>query len=645
MRPSRRQPLLALIASIALLLNLVPAAGAAEPPDLPQAGTDALARGSWIVTLVDGADAARLAPGMARAAGGRAGLVYRHALNGFQFLGSDRAAAALGRNPRVASVRADGPLYLAAEVLPFGVKRTSAYIPSGDGAYQAGYRGNGARIAVLDTGVDLDHPDLVANVDADLGRNCIDGGSPPEDGYGHGTHVAGTAVAPRNGSGVVGVAPEARLVPVKMFTDSGSSSEAYALCALDHVVGLNGDADTGNDVDVVNMSWGESRSWGSCETDALHGAICAAADAGIILVAGAGNSAANARTFVPAAYPEVISVSAIADFDGIPGGAAGCGFVPSLGWYECDDTFAFFSNYGTSVELMAPGVAVHSTWPGGGYEASSGTSMAAPHVAGVAALLVAAAPGISAADARAAMAAGGECPNGEAANADGTDGCGGQGTWPDDPDSVPEPMVHALRAVQVATAEPEAPAAPTLASATGGDGSVTLSWSTPPNGGSTITGYAVYRGTSSGSLSLLETIGVQNEYVDGAVTNGTPYWYAVAAVNGIGEGPQSNELSATPQVVLSAPSAPRNLKAKATSAAVVLSWNEPLANGGSEVTSYRIHRGTSPRSLTFLAEVPASESTYDDAAYPRRAWVYYVVTAVNAVGEGPPSNQAKARTR
>jgi subtilisin family serine protease len=644
MRP-RPHRLVTAIATLALLLGAAAPVGADEEPELPRVGTDALARDSWIVTLEDGADPAAVAPGLSRAAGGRAGLVYRHALNGFQFVGSRRAAAALERNPRVVSVQADAPLYLTAETLPFGVKRASAYVPGGDGAYQEGFRGNGARIAVLDTGIDLDHPDLVANLDADLGYNCVDGGQPPEDVYGHGSHVAGTAAAPVNGSGVVGVAPEARLVPLKMFTDAGDSSEAFALCALDHVVGLNQDADADNDVHVVNMSWGESRSWGSCESDALHGAICAAADAGIILVAGAGNSAANARTFVPAAYPEVISVSALADFDGEPGGTAGCGLVPSLGWFECDDTFAFFSNYGTSVELVAPGVNVQSTVPGGGLAVNSGTSMAAPHVAGVAALIAAAAPGVSATDARAAMAASGECPDGDAAGADGVDGCDGQGTWPDDPDGIAEPMVHALRAVQAATAEPEAPSAPTLISATPGDGFVELSWSTPANGGSAITGYHVYRGTSSGALSLLDSVGVVNDYLDEAVSNGTTYWYAVAAANAVGEGAQSNELSAVPQIILSAPSAPVNLKAKATAAAVVLSWQAPDTDGGSEVTAYRIYRGTSSGSLALLTEMAASETGFDDAAYPRRAWTYYAITAVNDIGEGPPSNQVKVRTR
>ena len=122
------------------------------------------------------------------------------------------------------------------------------------------------------------------------------------------------AAAPINGVGVVGVAPEARLVAVKVFDDAGNSSESLVLCGFDHVMGLNTDADPTNDVDVMSMSFGEQRSWGSCAADPLHGAVCAAYAAGIIMVAGAGNSSVDAGSFVPAAFDEVISVSALGRF-------------------------------------------------------------------------------------------------------------------------------------------------------------------------------------------------------------------------------------------------------------------------------------------------------------------------------------------
>ncbi|HEX5040529.1 MAG TPA: S8 family serine peptidase, partial [Candidatus Limnocylindria bacterium] len=490
MRPSRRQQLTVSFAVVAMLLALVAPAAAAEDRAPQRTGTDELARNSWIVTLEAGVNPAAQAAQMSKAAGGQVGLVYTHALNGFQFKGSAQAAEALKHNKQVASVQPDSALFLT-ETLPFGIERVYAYGLGGfQGAYQQGFRGNGARIAILDTGIDLDHPDLVNSIDQGLGKNCVNATLPPNDGYGHGTHTAGTAAAPINGVGVAGIAPQARLVAVKMFDDLGNSSQALALCAFDHIIGLNTDADPANDIDVASMSWGEQRTWGTCTTDALHGAVCNAEAAGIIQVAGAGNSATNAGNFVPAAYPEVVSVSAIADFDGQRGGLAGCKLIIELLANECDDSLAVFSNYGSSVEVTAPGVNVYSTWKDGAWKTSSGTSMATPHVSGIMALMAAAAPGLTPAAARDIIKATGECPNGTVADSDGAAGCSGQGTWRDDPDGIPEPMANALEASLRASnappppppPDPVPPSAPSL-SATAFDDHVDLSWTAPSSDG------------------------------------------------------------------------------------------------------------------------------------------------------------------
>jgi subtilisin family serine protease len=576
------------------------------------------------------------------------GRVYRNALSGFQLTGPRSAAEGLRRNPQVASVHLDHSIQLA-ETLPHGVKRVAAYIPGGGGAYQAGYRGAGARIAVLDTGIDLDHPDLAASIDGALGRNCVNEGSPPNDGYGHGTHVAGTAAAPLNGTGVVGVAPEARLVAIKVFDDAGNSAESIVLCGLDHVVGLNTDGDATNDIDVANMSWGEQRSWGDCTNDPLHVAICAAHAAGVVLVAGAGNSAVNAGNFVPAAYPEVISVSALADFDGVPGGAAGCGIVPELLMIECDDTFAFFSNYGASVDVIAPGVMVYSTWAGGGYRTSSGTSMATPHVTGVVALMAALDAELTPAEAVDALRLTGECPNGQPADADATPGCAGQGTWPDDPDGTAEVMLNALRAAQAIETEPPPPppppdptlpGSPSLISAVGGVDSVTLSWTAPASdGGSDITGYEIWRGTEAGSEDLLTTVDVQTSFVDSSVLAGSTYWYQVAAVNEIGTGPRSNELSAG---LVSPPSAPTLLGAPADGV-VVLSWTEPASDGGSAISGYNVYRRVGGGQEAPLASTGAGETTYVDFGLTNGTDYTYRVAALNGAGEGAFSNAVTVR--
>ena len=246
---------------------------ASSPGAAVAAPAKASGDGSWIVSLRAGSDVAA-AKRTARGAGGSVGLTFSHALHGFAFKGSAAAANALRNNPRVLAVVPDRALALT-ETLPYGIKRIDAHVPgSSDGAYQAGYRGAGTRIAIIDTGIDLDHPDLAAHVDATGGKNCVTSGAPPNDGHGHGSHVAGTAAAPLNGVGVVGVAPEATLVPIKVFDDAGNSSESMVLCGIDYATGLNTEADPDNDIDVASMSFGEARAWGDCVTDPLHTAIC-----------------------------------------------------------------------------------------------------------------------------------------------------------------------------------------------------------------------------------------------------------------------------------------------------------------------------------------------------------------------------------
>lgn len=639
MRPSRHRLATSLVALV-LAFTLAPGVAIAKsPPRLTPPGSDALAQGSWIVTLEKGAHAADAAT-LSKEAGGKLGLVYEHALTGFQFKGSAAAATSLRHNPRVKSVEPDRAVYLT-ETLPFGVERTHAWSFSGDGAYQAGFRGAGARIAILDTGIDLDHPDLAASIDNAAGLNCLNTALPPNDGHGHGTHVAGTAAAPLNGVGVVGIAPEAQLVAIKMFDDVGNSSEALALCALDRVVALNTDGSAGNDIDVVNMSWGEHRAWGDCASDALHGAICAARAAGAVLVGGAGNDAVDAGDFVPAAFSEVISVSGYSDFDGQRGGLGGCQFVPSLFWTECDDTLAFFSDFGPSVDVVAPSVNVYSTWAGGGYKVDNGTSMATPHVTGIVALMAAADPDLTPSEALDILRTTGECPNGAAADADGQAGCAGQGTWTDDPDGIPEPLPNALRAAQAAGAtppppppQPTVPGTPTLLGASGGVSAISLSWTTPADGGSPITGYQVWRGTSAGGEGLLTTVGVQQGYTDSAVAAGTTYWYQVAAVNALGPSARSNELSAR---LITTPSAPTLLGAAADKTAV-LSWTAPTSDGGGTITAYNVYRRVGAGTEAFLASTGGTETIYVDGNLANGTQYTYRVGALNAAGEGLRSN-------
>lgn len=205
-------------------------------------------------------------------------------------------------------------------------------------------------------------------------------------------------------------------------------------------------------------------------------------------------------------------------------------------------------------------------------------------------------------------------------------------------------------AVEVAAAPPppppppSAPSAPQSLAATPGDGRVDLAWLAPASdGGAAVTSYEVWRGTDPASKALVATLGRVLSYADTAVTNGTTYYYVVRAVNAAGASPDSNEAVATPA---GPPSAPQNLVAtRPKGGGIRLSWTTPLTNGGAPITGYVIYRGTSSGSETPYATLGNVTVYRDDGATNRTVRYYYLVYAVNAVGQGPPSNEASALGR
>jgi fibronectin type 3 domain-containing protein len=174
-----------------------------------------------------------------------------------------------------------------------------------------------------------------------------------------------------------------------------------------------------------------------------------------------------------------------------------------------------------------------------------------------------------------------------------------------------------------------------LNSATGGVDSVTVAWSAPTSdGGSPITGYQIWRGTVAGTEVILTTVGVQGSYVDGTVADGVTYWYQVAAVNAVGGGPRSNELSAS---TVAPASAPTLLGAPADKAAA-LSWTVPSDNGGSAITGYNVYRRIGAATEGLLATTGPSTTTYVDLGLTNGTQYAYRVTALNGAGEGASSN-------
>jgi hypothetical protein len=351
-----------------------------------------------IIVFRDGVNGRSVAADVANANGLTITNVYQYALNGMAAVVPAGRLRALQNDPRVAYVEANMEVSIAqttSQVVPTGLTRSyAASNPNLDIDGIDDWRVD-ADVAVLDTGIDLQHPDLnvVGGVDCTLRSGggpfatyfCGTGNGGDDDQY-HGTHVAGTIGALDNGIGVVGVAPGVRLWAVKVLNSQGSGYTSGIIAGIDWVVAQ------GN-IEVINMSLG-----GSGISTAYETAINNAVANGVVVVVAAGNSAADAASYSPAFVPAAITVSALADFDGAAGG---------LGSPTCrtdqDDTLADFSNWGTPIDVIAPGVCILSTYPleQGEYASISGTSMASPHVAGAAALLASTMPHANAADVQA----------------------------------------------------------------------------------------------------------------------------------------------------------------------------------------------------------------------------------------------------
>ncbi len=421
--------------------------------------------GRYIVLFEPGTNPGRAA----RDLGVNVRAAYRSAVSGFSAEMTAERAAQIAQAPSVTLVEPVRRVRIALHLNNFqtlveGVDRIDGEENAAAGIGLPAGPDVDADIAIIDTGINLDHPDLNAMAgfgayaarlpDDPPGHPVYDDcntASDPEDEHGHGTHVAGTAAAIDNEIGAVGTAPGARVWAVRVLSEDGYGCDDDVLLGVDWVTERKMEFDDGpEDLDpginftVANMSLGGDPN------PALCAGIANSVAQGVMYAVAAGNDFADASISGPANCADVVTVSAFADYDGLPGGLASqtCSWT-GFGLPDPDDSFAWFSNYGPLVEIAAPGVCIMSTFltsPEGSYAVMSGTSMATPHVAGALALFKASTGYAGPYDGASVMAA--------LTTAGWTRPQDSECGFTEDPDGSPEPIIYMGTSCSTATSTP-----------------------------------------------------------------------------------------------------------------------------------------------------------------------------------------------
>ena len=526
--------------------------------------------------------------------------------------GGVRVAALVdtGNGPEVVTLDADSradataavgllaaqPSVDAAEV-PTPVRATGTYfeqygnamVRSTEARAEVGGPLSAVTVAVLDTGVDA-HPELAAALLPGQNFTTSPGGATDAtDRHGHGTHVAGTVGADAD-TEVEGVAHGVRILPVKVLGDDGSGYSDWTSA------GIIWAADNG--ADVINMSLG-----GAGASTMQAAAIDYARSLGVTVIAAAGN--ANSSTpFYPAAFPGVIAVSAV----------------------DQARAKASFSNFGSYVDVAAPGVDIISTYLSGQWAGASGTSMAAPHVAGVAALVRAAAPGLSPDEVEQALTS-----SGTDLGSPGRDDVFGHG------------LVDAVGAVRAGkgpgAVDPQpavqVPGAPTALSAQPLAASVRVRWAPPDeDGGAPVTGYRISTYRPGHPTTVLTAPASAGNIVVPRLVNGAGYRFAVSAVNEAGAGGLSAlTATVTPRTV---PGAPRIGTVRAARSAAVVRWTAPTADGGAVIDRYVVRVFAGGKLVKAVPAGSAARSLTVRGLTPGKAYAFRVL-AKNAAGLGAAS--------
>ncbi len=600
----RRDPRVAIVEPDRVV-SVLDGAGIADAPAGAKIG--APIPGRYIVTVDPG-----LAPAaVAQSAAAAPRALFTHAVNGFVADLTSAQLAALARDPAVDRIEQDRVVATMATQsgATWGLDRIDQPALPLNGTYVYDRTGVGVRAYIIDTGVLGTHTQFAGRMAT--GYTAIADGNGTTDCNGHGTHVAGTVAG-----SVHGVAKAATIVPVRVLGCTGSGSTSGVIAGVDWVVA---DHQAGQPA-VANMSLGGGAS------STLDAAIARGTADGVTFVVAAGNSNADACTQSPARAPSAITV----------------------GSSTSTDARSSFSNWGTCLDLFAPGSGITSAWHTSTTATNtiSGTSMASPHAAGVAALLLEAEPAASPATITSRMLA---------------------QTTPSVVQGAGTGSPNLLLASRIAAPVPiTLPGAPRSLAATTASQRITLTWDIPLDaGGAAITDYVIQQSTAGGAWATLAdgVSGSVGHTVTGLV-NGTQYAYRVAAVNSAGQGAWSATATATPQpsqlnddfdgpvVIATTPGSVTGTTVGATrqagepshggygaSASIWYRWTAPAAGtmtvttaGSAYDTLLGAYTGTSVGALTRLADNDDSDGTLQSrVVFPVAAGTVYSI-AIDGYG-------------